>query len=92
MKIKRILFGLIALMLFGCSAQQSASSPSEVKTQMEKSLDSTQDKPAMPKTASLPDLGVAPELTNDTWLNVDAPLRLADLHGKVVLVDMWTFG
>jgi len=42
--------------------------------------------------ASLPDLGPAPELTNDTWLNVDAPLRLADLRGKVVAIDMWTFG
>ncbi len=41
---------------------------------------------------SLPDLGPAPELTNDTWLNVDAPLRLADLHGKVVALEMWTFG
>jgi len=46
----------------------------------------------MPKVASLPDLGPAPELTNDTWLNVDSPLRLADLSGKVVLIDMWTFG
>lgn len=42
--------------------------------------------------ASLPDLGPAPELTNETWLNVDAPLRLADLRGKVVVIDMWTFG
>jgi len=41
--------------------------------------------------ASLPDLGPAPELTNDIWLNVDAPLRLADLHGKVVALEMWTF-
>ena len=43
-------------------------------------------------SASLPDLGPAPELTNDTWLNVDTPLRLADLRGKVVAIDMWTFG
>ena len=42
--------------------------------------------------ASLPDLGPAPELTNETWLNVDAPLRLANLRGKVVAIDMWTFG
>jgi hypothetical protein len=42
--------------------------------------------------ASLPDLGPAPELTNETWLNVDSPLRLADLRGKVVAIDMWTFG
>ena len=41
--------------------------------------------------SSLPDLGTAPELTNTTWLNVDAPLRLANLRGKVVLLDMWTF-
>jgi thiol-disulfide isomerase/thioredoxin len=42
--------------------------------------------------ASLPDLGPAPELTNTTWLNVDSPLRLADLRGKVVALEMWTFG
>jgi len=44
------------------------------------------------QAASLPDLGPAPELTNDTWLNVDSPLRLAELRGKVVAIDMWTFG
>lgn len=42
--------------------------------------------------AKLPDLGPAPELTNETWLNADSPLRLAGLRGKVVLIDMWTFG
>ena len=49
--------------------------------------------PVIPFTsASLQDLGPAPELTNDTWLNVDSPLRLADLRGKVVALEMWTFG
>ena len=43
-------------------------------------------------SASLPDLGPAPELTNESWLNVDSPLRLANLRGKVVAIDMWTFG
>ena len=42
--------------------------------------------------APLPDLGAAPELTNDIWLNTDVPLRMADLRGKVVLIEMWTFG
>lgn len=46
----------------------------------------------MPTHASLRDLGPAPELTNEVWLNVDAPLRLGDLRGKVVAIDMWTFG
>jgi len=49
--------------------------------------------PVMPTVnASYPDLGPAPELTNESWLNVDAPLRLADLRGKVVAIEMWTFG
>ncbi len=38
-----------------------------------------------------PDLGAAPELTGDVWLNTTAPLHLADLRGKVVLLDMWTY-
>ena len=42
--------------------------------------------------SSLPDLGAAPELTNQVWLNAAQPLRLADLRGQVVLLDMWTFG
>jgi thiol-disulfide isomerase/thioredoxin len=41
--------------------------------------------------ADLPDYGPAPELTNTVWLN-SSPLRLADLRGKVVLLDMWTLG
>jgi hypothetical protein len=42
--------------------------------------------------ADLPDLGEAPELNNEVWLNTDRPLRLADLRDQVVLIDMWTFG
>ena len=41
---------------------------------------------------SYPDMGLASELTSDVWLNTDKILRLSDLHGKVVLIDMWTFG
>ena len=75
--MKRFLFGIIALFVFGCALQQPEAH----------SADSS-----MFKITSLPNLGLAPELTNNIWLNVDAPLRLADLRGKVVLVEMWTFG
>jgi hypothetical protein len=76
---KNITFmGLMAMLLIGCLPGQNNS------LQMNETTGQI--------TASLPDLGAAPELTNDTWLNVDAPLRLANLRGKVVIIDMWTFG
>lgn len=33
----------------------------------------------------------APEIGGQTWIN-SAPLQLAELKGKVVLVEFWTFG
>jgi hypothetical protein len=42
--------------------------------------------------ADYPDQGAAPELTGEIWLNTTSPLSIADLKGKVVLLDMWTFG
>jgi thiol-disulfide isomerase/thioredoxin len=33
----------------------------------------------------------APEVSNETWLN-SPPLRLADLRGRVLMVEFWTFG
>ena len=42
--------------------------------------------------SALPVLGQAPELENNIWINTAKPLRLSALKGKVVLLDMWTFG
>jgi hypothetical protein len=33
----------------------------------------------------------APEITGERWIN-SAPLSLAKLRGRVVLVEFWTFG
>jgi len=41
---------------------------------------------------TLKSLGPAPELENEVWINSDEPVRLGDLRGQVVLVDMWTYG
>ena len=67
-------------LLLGLSACSAAASSSDL-----------QPAPVMNRS-SLPDLGPAPEFVNEVWLNADAPLRLADLRGKVVAVEMWTFG
>jgi thiol-disulfide isomerase/thioredoxin len=43
---------------------------------------------------ALPDYGVAPEFRGiERWLNTpgDRPLSMAELRGKVVLVDFWTY-
>jgi hypothetical protein len=81
--ILRLRSGLaFGLLLFGLTACGTVATPE---------AESETPKP-MPTSASLSDLGIAPELTNEIWLNVDTPLRLADLRGKVVAIDMWTFG
>jgi hypothetical protein len=41
--------------------------------------------------ASLPVVGTPPELNNEMWLNSN-PLQLANLRGKVVIVEFWTYG
>jgi len=48
--------------------------------------------PALPFMADLPVIGVAPELHDGAWLNSAAPLSMAGLRGKVVALEMWTFG
>jgi len=77
MRFPIILFSLFALTLAGCATPA-------IKT----TSSSQSNNPA----EVYPNLGEAPELTNEVWLNTATPLRLAELHGKVVLLDMWTFG
>ncbi len=99
------LWGLLAFVLAGCSAAAGESAPqaqdlpSQTEPQPEIS-DSTApaDEPTSAPSQTplglveLDNFGPAPELVNEVWLNTDGPLRLADLRGKVVLLDMWTFG
>lgn len=45
-----------------------------------------------PVPVELPNLGSAPEITNEVWINTNEPVTLASSRGKVVLLEFWTFG
>ena len=80
-------FGLLFSGLAACGTIATPDSESEAPEPMLTSAPFPD-----PSTGSGHRLGPAPELTNEVWLNVDAPLQLADLRGKVVALEMWTFG
>ncbi len=87
------LLGLLGL-LAACSPPHPGVSSESPQDRSEEQLDA-QPTPQMVTEivrANLEDYGPAPELENEVWLNTEQPLRLADLHGKVVLIDMWTYG
>lgn len=44
------------------------------------------------EAAAMPVIRTAPELHDGIWLNTGVPYKLSNLRGKVVLIDMWTFG
>jgi len=51
-----------------------------------------QTKKSMPVVSSLSNFGNAPDFVGIShWINTDKALTLADLRGKVVLVDFWTY-
>jgi thiol-disulfide isomerase/thioredoxin len=86
------------ILLAACSPTQAEDAGQIQKTAPSPTRDTSQVSQAAPAAAaaatrsSLPDRGPAPELENQVWINTDQPLRLQDLRGKVVLLEMWTFG
>lgn len=84
-QLRRTALGLILLsFVVGCQAAQPADRDA-LRVVEETSMTAA-------PTVKYPLQGMAPELVGDTWLNAEAPLRLADLQGSVVLLEMWTFG
>jgi hypothetical protein len=91
--MKLFLFGLSILILAACATTAAADPPVEAESPISPaSTDPPAAASSQPFRADLENFGPAPELENEIWLNTSQPLRLADLRGKVVLLDMWTFG
>jgi thiol-disulfide isomerase/thioredoxin len=81
-------FGLV-MMLAACGAAGGEAPPlPEQGTEDEAIAPASQAAAAV----ELPDMGQAPPIEGEVWLNVDEPLVWQDLRGQVVLVEMWTFG
>lgn len=77
---------LTALLLAACADSSAAPEP------MNSSPVPPTPAPKPTPSPALPNLGPAPDFNNQVWLNTPAPLNLAALRGKVVLVEFWTFG
>lgn len=90
---RRVLL-LVVVLLVACAGEHDQlprGNQPDLNSLGDKGSNETQA-PATPSPTPLPNLGRAPEWTNDVWLNTDHPLFLADLKGKVVLLEMWTLG
>ena len=92
------IWGILVLLLVGCTSvplggtDLEAAMPDENEPQPAAGPEVTAPVPEQQPMVELEDYGPAPELTNQVWLNTAGPLRLAELRGQVVLLDMWTFG
>ena len=88
------LYGLMliaAIVLSGCT---TASTAAVAAASTKSNEPAAAAQAAVPTMESIPlSTGPkAPAITNQVWLNTDKPLTQADLNGKVILIDFWTFG
>ncbi len=88
-----LIVGIFSLM--ACASRDILSDqqrPAEIPSDSKPTATSNTVPPNLPSHPPLPDLGQAPGIKNEVWLNSDTPLSLETLAGKVVLLEFWTFG
>jgi hypothetical protein len=99
-KTIRVTFAPVALLAVGLLLAACAAEPvpaAEVQQPVGSTAGPTSNQPPTPShkpppAAPFRDMGPAPEINNDVWLNTDRPLPLSSLRGQVVLIEFWTFG
>ncbi len=88
---------VVALLLLasGCSSSGQADGATTVSTDTPApslngdSADATTSQPGQSYAGTV----AAPEFPDGLdWINTDTPIKLADLAGKIVLLDFWTYG
>ncbi|UCG23201.1 MAG: hypothetical protein JSW55_13700 [Chloroflexota bacterium] len=101
--LKTAVFLAIALVSAACAADSEpaadaepssypTAAPTEAPVPAARPTETPPETPTPQPAVILPDLGPAPDIANEVWLNTDRPLNLASLRGEVVLVEFWTFG
>ena len=91
---RRIPGATFMLLLLLASAAVFAACSGNNKSQVAREVTDTGTKATTPSDRkSWAGKEAAPEFRNGlTWFNVQRPLTLADLRGKIVLLDFWTLG
>jgi thiol-disulfide isomerase/thioredoxin len=89
--MRRLFFGLLALILAACASPPPAATPPAAPLPTATTADAAAG--TTPTPLKRDDLigRPAPELHDGAWLNTPAPLRLADLRGQVVLLHFWSY-
>lgn len=85
-------FTLLILILAACTSSNQPEATAESGGVQILASGTVVPPTAKPIRVDLPDMGAAPEILNDTWVNTDEPVTLASVQGKVVLLEFWTFG
>ena len=89
--VTAVLTTLLTILTACTTATQSGQSIEPTSRPLDEPTSQSTPEPERP-SLDLPDLGEAPEIRNDVWINTDEPVTLAASQGKVVLLEFWTFG